>query len=178
MLEGQTASPKARWNLYYEFQSKIYSLMQTKIKQNRCDIAMIVPYTQWDINWKIATPADISTWHSVKCQMLQVMSSELLVQTLVFNANSQSLATTSISGQAARIQCRVYSAGNELVNRRLVRQRYVTWFSLGRQVGSVDFEGSFFAMRVQRRTYVFHHPDTHTHHTATMHCSTYKTSTI
>jgi len=95
---------------------------------------------------KTATPANIFTRHSVTYQMLQVMSSVLLAQKLIFNANLRIRVTTNVSGQAACIQRRVCSAGNRLVNRRLIRQRYVTRFSLGWQVGSVDFQRSFFAM--------------------------------
>ena len=48
-----------------------------------------------------------------------------------------------------------------LVDRRLIRKRNITQFSLGWQINGVDLESSFLAVGVQRRTYVSHHPNTH-----------------
>ena len=45
------------------------------------------------------------------------------------------------------------------VDRWLIWKRKVTRFSLGRQVDRVDLKSSFLAVRVQRWTDVFHHPE-------------------
>ena len=47
-----------------------------------------------------------------------------------------------------------------LVDWWLICQRNVTQLSLGRQISGVDLKCTFLAVRVQRWTYVSHHPDT------------------